>query len=88
MKKDGFTGGQIKRCNQFVDAWVQKSIRWPKNRMNIGFVMTLQVNQLFFFFQQKHQVSTLFLQNIKILKKEDNGGTGSKKVGNKKLTHT
>ena len=63
--------------------------------MNIGFVMTLQVNQLFFFYN-KVEVSMLFLQNIKI-NKEENGAeeTGQKKqkkrkksVGNGKLKHT
>ena len=52
--------------------------------MNIGFVMTLQVNQLFFFYN-KVEVSMLFLQNIKI-NKEENGAeeTGQKKQKKKK----
>ena len=58
--------------------------------------MTLQVNQLFFFYK-KVEVSMLFLQNIKI-NKEENGAeeTGhnkqkkkrKKSVGNGKLKHT
>jgi len=40
---------QIKRRNQLIDAWVQKGICWPENRMDVGFVMTLEINQLFEF---------------------------------------